>query len=141
MPRWKMRLCVPWTSHAYPMCAFARSFDLVRNWPSLGGHSPTKSRTQLLPTTESKRFGHMIFSRPNGFHASFHANKWHTWCFHGASGLVASSATIELFFCPARLLFAAGRADVTDVTFSHAYERFQRMATVCSRHPCLSQIY
>jgi hypothetical protein len=40
----------------------------------LQGHSPTKSRTQLLLTMESKRFGHMIFSRPYGFHASFHAN-------------------------------------------------------------------
>ena len=51
----------------------------------LEGHSPTKSRTQLLPTMESKRFGHMIFSRPNGFHASFHANNWYNLCFHAAS--------------------------------------------------------
>jgi hypothetical protein len=51
----------------------------------LQGHSPTKSRTQLLPTMESKRFGHMIFSRPNGFHASFHANNWYNLCFHAAS--------------------------------------------------------
>jgi len=49
----------------------------------LQGHSPTKSRTQL--TMESKRFGHMIFSRPNGFHASFHAKNWYNLCFHAAS--------------------------------------------------------
>ena len=51
----------------------------------LQGHSPTKSRTQLLLTMESKRFGHMIFSRPHGFHASFHANNWYNLCFHAAS--------------------------------------------------------
>lgn len=107
----------------------------------LQGHSPTKSRTQLLPTMESKRFGHMIFSRPYGFHASFHANNVVQPVFSRSLTLWPAPLLSSCFSLTRSFSLLQGQRMSHLFSFIPCYGLFFTVATVCSGHPCLSQVF